>query len=450
MKKFAALVLSMALLGGVLAPPAGAVGFAPPFEIAAPAAYIVNTDSNIIVYEKNSEQPLPAASLTKLMTAILLLENYQDQLDTVTASPDQEIQDYVYIHSGSNADIRPGEEHTMRELLYAMMLPSANEAALAVGKKIANGSLGNFVYMMNARAKEIGCTGTTFTDACGLDEGNLTTARDMYLLLRYAMSFDVFKEICRSASFYMGDLERYIARGWTYNVFTTNMMVDSARGGSYYRSYSQGGKTGSLGEWQNFAGWHTGGDGGETYISVVLNSPNSIDPYEYPTKRPALYETGLLMDWVFENFAIQPALQADDAIYEVPVKYSSDGDTLMLWPKENLYSILPLGTDDTVTQKTFNVPPSVAAPVKRGDVVGTVSVSLSGEVIGVVELVAGRDMQRNQLLYTLSKVGEFFGSLYFKVVLALSALAVVLYLILYAYWLAKRRGNKKKVRRRQF
>ena len=111
---------------------------------------------------------------------------------------------------------------------------------------------------------------------------------------------------------------------------------------------------------------------------------------------------------------------------------------------------MPLGTDETVTQKTFELPEFVAAPVKRGDVVGTVSVSLSGEVIGVVELVAGRDMARNPLLYTLSKVGEFFGSLYFKVVLALSALAVVIYLILYVYWLTKRRGSKKKVRRRQF
>ena len=226
MKKFAALVLGLALACGVLALPAGAVGFAPPFEIAAPAAYIVNTDSNIIVYEKNSEQQLPAASLTKLMTAILLLENYQDQLDTVTAAPDQSIQDYVYIHGGSHADIRPGEEHTMRQLLYAMMLPSANEAALAVGKKIAGGSLDNFVYMMNARAKEIGCTATTFTDACGLDEGNLSTARDMYLLLRYAMSFDAFKEACKATRYNMGENPRYASGA--YNVITTNKMADSA------------------------------------------------------------------------------------------------------------------------------------------------------------------------------------------------------------------------------
>lgn len=448
MKKFVCFVLGLALLGGVLALPAGAVGFTPPFEPAAPAAYVVNTDSNIIVYEKNSEQPLPAASLTKLMTAILLLENYQDELDTVTAAPDQSIQDYVYIHGGSHADIRPGEEHTMRQLLYAMMLPSANEAALAVGKKIAGGSLDNFVYMMNARAKEIGCTGTAFTDACGLDEGNTTTARDAYLLLRYAMSFDVFKEVCRTATYDMGENPRYSPGG--YIIQSTDRMISSQMGGSYYRSYTQGGKTGSLGDWQNFASWHTGGEGGETYICVVLGSPNSVDPYEYPTKRPALYETGLLMDWVFENFAIQPALKADDAVYEVPVKYSTDGDTLMLWPKQDLLSILPLGTDETVTQKTFNVPESVAAPIRQGDVVGTVSVSLSGEVIGVVELVAGRDMARNPVLYTLSKVGEFFGSLYFKVVLVLSALAVAVYLILYVYWLAKRRGSKKKVRRRQF
>ena len=180
----------------------------------------------------------------------------------------------------------------IRDRLYAMLLPSANEAALAVGKKIAGGSLDNFVYMMNARAKEIGCTATTFTDACGLDEGNLSTARDMYLLLRYAMSFDAFKEACKATRYNMGENPRYASGA--YNVITTNKMADSALGGSYYRSYNQGGKTGSLGDWQNFASWHTGGDGGETYICVVLNSPNSCDPYEYATKRPALYETCLL------------------------------------------------------------------------------------------------------------------------------------------------------------
>ena len=210
LKRTLACLLAVVLLAGMFALPASAVGFTPNFEISAPAAYIVNTDTNIIVYEKDSETQYQAASLTKLMTAILLLEEYGDDLDNTTATVSNAVQDYVYIHGGSNADIRAGESRTLRQMLYAMMLPSANEAALAVAELIGGGSSSNFVAMMNARAKDIGCTNTVFVDACGLDEGNLTTARDMYLILRYAMSFDLLKEVVKTPLYNMGLYPRYM------------------------------------------------------------------------------------------------------------------------------------------------------------------------------------------------------------------------------------------------
>lgn len=164
LKKTIACLLALLLMASLFALPAGAVGFTPPFEIAAPAAYVVNTDTNIIVYEKNSEEPLQAASLTKVMTVILMLEEYGDNLDGVSATVSDVAENYVYIHGGSHADIRRGESRTLREMLYAMLLPSANEAALAVAELMGGGSWSNFVAMMNARAKDIGCTATTFTD----------------------------------------------------------------------------------------------------------------------------------------------------------------------------------------------------------------------------------------------------------------------------------------------
>lgn len=220
-------------------------------------------------------------------------------------------------------------------------------------------------------------------------------------------------------------------------------MHDEALGAEYYRKYNQGGKTGTLEEWQNFASWHTNADTGETYISVVLNSPNTVDPYEYPTPRPALYETGQLMDWVFDSFAIQPAMQTGEPLAEVKVKYSTDADTVMLYPADDMMTILPKNTDDSVTQKTFNLPESVSAPVKRGDVIGTVTLSLSGQTIGVVELTADRDLERNPVLFTFAKIGEFFGSLYFKVLLCVSAVAVVIYLVLYFNNQSKRKSNRR-------
>ena len=444
MKKITASVLCLILIFSIFALPAGAVGFEPPFDIQGKAAYIVNTDTNIIVYEKNSEESLPAASLTKLMTNILLVEQYQDQLDTVKGELTASIRDTLYGQGMATADIRLGEPHTLRSLMYASLLPSAADATMIIANVVGNGSIDNFVQMMNSKAKELGCTGTTFVDPVGMSLDNVTTAKDMYLILRYALSFDTLQQAMMTMKFDMsqdGGSTRY-ASG-TYNLFSTNRMADESLGGDYYRAYCKGGKTGTLEDWQNFAGWHVGTENGENYISVVLNSPNSVDPYDYPTKRPALYETGELMDWVFDSFSIQPAIQTGEPVAEVKVKYSTDADTVMLYPADDMMTILPTGTDESVTQKTFNLPESVSAPIHKGDVIGTVTISLSGQTIGVVELTADRDLSRNNLLFAISKIGEFFGSLYFKVLLCVTGVAVVIYVVLFFSTQSKRRKNKR-------
>lgn len=444
MKKITASVLCLILIFSIFALPAGAVGFEPPFDIQGKAAYIVNTDTNIIVYEKNSEESLPAASLTKLMTNILLVEQYQDQLDTVKGELTPSIRDALYGKEMATADIRLGEPHTLRSLMYASLLPSAADATMIIANVVGNGSIDNFVQMMNSKAKELGCTGTTFVDPVGMSLDNVTTAKDMYLILRYALSFDTLKQAMMTMKFDMsqdGGSTRY-ASG-TYNLFSTNRMADPQLGAEYYREYCKGGKTGTLEDWQNFASWHVGTKNGENYISVVLNSPNSVDPNTYPTKRPALYETAELMDWVFDSFSIQPAIQTGEPVAEVKVKYSTDADTVMLYPADDMMTILPTGTDESVTQKTFNLPESVSAPIHKGDVIGTVTISLSGQNIGVVELTADRDLSRNNLLFAISKIGEFFGSLYFKVLLCVTGVAVVIYVVLFFSTQSKRRKNKR-------
>ena len=187
MKRFCAVLCAFVLVIVLGLPVAAegingsAVDIAP--DIMAPAAYVVNLDTNIVVYEKNSETPLQAASLTKMMTTLLLLENYQDQLDTISVTAHSYIYDLIWekTTNASTADIRKGETQTLRNLLYAMMLPSANEAAYIVADYMGGGSIDNFVAMMNEEAARIGCTGTTFADPCGLDTNNVTTARDAYL-----------------------------------------------------------------------------------------------------------------------------------------------------------------------------------------------------------------------------------------------------------------------------
>lgn len=416
LKKIFAAALAVVLLAPALATPAAAMsGYDPDFEVTAEAAYIVNLDTNLVVYEKNSETPLVAGSLTKLMTMILLLKNYQDQLDTITVTAPGYIYDYLYGKGASSADIRRGETHTLRTLLYAMEVQSGNEAAYIVADYMGGGSIDNFVAMMNAEAEAIGCTGTTFTDPCGLDEGNITTARDSYLLLRAAMEYDAFVE---AAGVYTWQVPQSSAHDAPYTIISTNRMISSAS--ELYRSYTQGGKTGSLSSgWQNFASWHT--QDGETYISVLMHSSDEIGT------TPAEIETGQLMDWVFATFGVGAALDTTQPISELPVRYATEAESVMLYPVDNMMTLLPREGGAAVTEQTFNLPESLAAPVTQGEVVGSVTISIEGEEVGTVDLIAGSNVSRNQVLYTLSRVGEFFSSTYFKVVVILTMVTVAIY-----------------------
>ena len=416
LKKIFAAALAVVLLAPALATPAAAMsGYDPDFEVTAEAAYIVNLDTNLVVYEKNSETPLVAGTLTKLMTMILLLKNYQDQLDTITVTAPGYIYDYLYGKGASSADIRRGETHTLRTLLYAMEVQSGNEAAYIVADYMGGGSIDNFVAMMNAEAEAIGCTGTTFTDPCGLDEGNITTARDSYLLLRAAMEYDAFVE---AAGVYTWQVPQSSAHDAPYTIISTNRMISSAS--ELYRSYTQGGKTGSLSSgWQNFASWHT--QDGETYISVLMHSSDEIGT------TPAEIETGQLMDWVFATFGVGAALDTTQPISELPVRYATEAESVMLYPVDNMMTLLPREGGAAVTEQTFNLPESLAAPVTQGEVVGSVTISIEGEEVGTVDLIAGSNVSRNQVLYTLSRVGEFFSSTYFKVVVILTMVTVAIY-----------------------
>ena len=169
------------------------------------------------------------------------------------------------------------------------------------------------------------------------------------------------------------------------------------------------------------AGWHS--QNGESYISVLLNVPYDADP---EGMRPALAETGTIMDWVFDTYTIAPALDTTSPSPRSG-RLLDQTDTVMLYPADNMMTLLPAAGGAALTEPVFNVPDELAAPIKQGDVVGTVTLTIQGEVIGTADLIAGSDVSRNQVLYTLSRVSLFFSSTYFKVVIALTIFVVGCY-----------------------
>ena len=445
MKRIFTLFLSLVLLLSCLCAPASAM-FDPSltYEVQAKSAYIVNTDTNIIVYDKDSGRQVPAGGLTKYMTIALLLTSYADHLDDTFQMPFA-ISDYV--HNSDNADMRSNETFTYREAVYAMVTRNANEAAMGLAYSLSGGDLTGWVSQMNALSQRIGTTGSTWTDACGLDSGNVTTAVDMYLILRYLMSFDAFVEISAAPTFTMPAKEKHTK---SFVLLSQNVALNKASGGLFYRKAMQGGMCDVMGYKndhgdQSYVSWAN--QGGSTYIFCIMQSPDTCDAYGYANRRPALYETTRLMDWVFENFSIQPALDTDLALAEVPVRYCSDTDTLKLYPDNSMMTLLPSTGDGTVTQKYFHLPDYVCAPLQQGDVVGTVELRLAGETIGMVNLIAGQDIQRSSLLYTLARLRDFFGSLYLKVVLVITGLTAAVYGVWLLLNATRRARPTRKVRR---
>lgn len=426
MKRLLSFFLTLAVLAGCLLTPACALfDPSPVYSVQASSAYIVNADTNIIIYEKDSRRQVSAGGLTKYMTIAVILTNYADKLDTTFTMPFA-ISDYV--HNTDNADMRSNETFTVREAIYAMLTRNANEAAMGVAYALTGGDLSGWVTQMNALSQRIGTTDSTWTDACGLDSGNRTTAVDMYLILRYLMSFDAFAEISAAPTFTMPAKEKHSK---SFVLVSQNMALNRSSGGKFYRSVMQGGMcdvvaykkdTGT----QSYVSWAS--KDGETYLFCVMESPDSCDDYGYANRRPALCETTKLIDWVFDSFSIQPALDPDVALAELPVKYSAETDRLQLYPDDSMMTILPSSGDGSVTQKFFHLPEYVCAPVQQGDIVGTVELKLAGNTIGMVNLVAGQDVARSSVLYTISKIRDFFGSLYLRVVLTLSALTAAVYL----------------------
>ena len=445
MKRIFALVLSFAVLFSCLVLPAGAMfDPTPVYQVQAQSAYIVNTDTNIIVYDKDSTKQVSAGGLTKYMTIALLLTNYADHLDDTFQMPFA-ISDYVY--NTNNADMRSNETFTYREAMYAMLTRNANEAAMGLAYALSGGDLAGWVSQMNILSQRIGTTGSTWTDACGLDSGNVTTAVDMYLILRYLMSFDAFVDISSAPTFTMPAKEKHTK---SFVLLNQNVALNKTSGGSFYRKSMQGGMCDVMaykndhGD-QSYVSWAN--QDGSTYIFCIMQSPDTCDTYGYANRRPALYETTRLIDWVFQSFSIQPALDTDLALAEIPVKYSSDADTLKLYPDNSMMTLLPSSGDGTVTQKYFHLPDYVCAPIQQGDVVGTVELKLAGETIGMVNLIAGQDVSRSSLLYSFSKLQEFFGSLYLKVVLVVSAICAIIYVAWVLLNSPHTRHSSKKVHR---
>ncbi len=430
--------------------PVSAVTFTPNFTITSEAAVMINLDKDVVVYTKNPDKKMYPASLTKIMTAMIVLDNVEDTDNTSFEAP-LVVFDELYGQNASAVGLSNGEIVTVTDLLYSLMLKSACESAGILAYHVGGESISNFVDMMNAKAKAIGCTGTHFVNPHGLyDDDQYTNARDMALIAKYAVdNYPKLVEIACTPDYEM-NATNYHDAGWAH-INHTNSMVN--RSSSYYYQYVKGFKTGTLDEsGRNLV--TLGSRDGNNYLLVTMGSPlyddegNSV--YLHYDDHKALYE------WAFENFEYKQICQAGKEITELQVRFGENSDFVRLVIGES-YSCMWLKTVDTarlkekitIDESLLNEDGTITAPISKGQKFGTYTLSLSGDEICTVSLVAQDDVTMSQLSYNLDKAKKFVSSGYFIAAAAAAGALVLAYIIIYAASHKKKKRRTKRVQKKR-
>lgn len=423
--RFFSVFFLMALVVNLLAFPVSAAETSLPADpdIQAKAALLVDANTGNIVYAKNEHQELYPASLTKIMTALLVLE----AVDSGKLSLDQQLTASDSIAEldadGSSAGIKVGEVMTVEQLLYCMLVVSANEACVILAEAVS-GDVDTFVDAMNAKAKALGCENTHFVNPTGLhDSQHYTSAWDLYLITQEAMKHEDFMRICDTGDITLPATNLSEAR----SLHSTNYLISVWRSRGYYNTDAHGVKTGST----DAAGHclvSSASKGSLSFISVMLGCEQlHLEGNEIRTM--SFYETNRLFDWAFNNFAYQTVLTSDEILKEVAVSLSKI-DHVTVHPAEDVEVLLPKGLAAEDLERTITLKSDpVEAPISAGDVLGTVTLSYAGTDYATVDLLALNDVEASRILTFWRDVKAFFSQTAVKVVGIILLAAVVALLV---------------------
>ncbi len=333
--------------------------------------YMVNLDTDKVVYEYEADTVTYPASLTKVMTCIIAIEE-AESLDDTFVVPSGNIFEDIYSQGGANMSLKVGEEISVGDLIRATMIRSACDSATALAYYVS-GSVEDFAILMNKKAQEIGCTSTHFVNAHGLhSDSHYTTAKDMYIIAKYALQNDVFCDIISEYSCTIPATNKSEERN-----FLSTIEIEIPENEGYYK-YITGIKSGFTDE----AGRcliTKATKNGETYLLVTLGANRD----RYYNSNMAFTDAVTLFEYCFAEYDIKTVVSTDNPLTEIPVT-KADIKTLSLYPKEEITSLVALGDKPTFT---FDIPKKVKAPVREGEVIGTVTVTV-GEENYTTELIS--------------------------------------------------------------
>ena len=363
-----ALLLCGALLASAFTLPAMAETITPAtqadFDLPCQAAILVDLGTGTVLYEKNADEQRAIASITKVMTLLLAfqaLEAGQVQLTDIVP-----VSEHAYGMGGSQIWLEPGEQLTLEEMLKAICISSANDAAVAVAEYIG-GSEDAFVQQMNDEAARLGMTSTHFENACGLDEtGHLSTARDVAVMSREMLLHH--NEIADYCTIWTDTL-----RGGATQLVNTNKLLRSYQGITGLKT----GTTGGAGVCISASAERDG----LGLVAVILGAPSSKDRFD---------AARTLLDYGFANYQSLTAELPADAPKTLPVARGAEETVELSYTAPG--SFLAAKGDDAQLEVQLALPESVEAPVAAGQQLGTVTVLRGGQTLAEYPVTAANDV----------------------------------------------------------
>lgn len=416
--------LTLSLLTGLLAPFAGAVDYegVPAITVDASAAFLIDMDTEQVLYEQEADQRRYPASITKVMTALLTLEAVgRGELDLTTEVTVDAAALADLTKDSSTANLQPGEVITVRELLYCLLVASANESANVLAMAVC-GDIPTFVERMNQRAQELGMTGTHFANPHGLHNAeHYSTAWDIYRMTKQAMTHATFREIVSTSYYTVPATNLSAAR----DLRNTNALLTAAKFPGYTFAGTIGVKTGSTDE-AGFCLVAAAKKKGHTLVSVVLGAENPTGPNN-KVYRKQFSESKKLLDWGFTNFSAAKLLDPEDYLKEVPVRFSQSTSHLVLRPARAVNVMVPGEYDAQRRELRLKLNNEVAsAPIQAGDVLGTVTVIYGGEEYATVDMVAVNDVAFSPFVAFVTSVNTILGNIYVRLLLLIALVLVII------------------------
>lgn len=385
-------------------------------DIYSPSALLMDYSSGKILYEKNIYEKRYPASLTKIMTAIIVLENC-NLSDIATVSYDA----VMSLSSGYvTANLQVGEELTVEQLLYVLMVGSSNDAAIVLAEHVS-GSVEEFANLMNQKAKELGCTSTNFVNPNGAhDENHYSTAYDLALIAKYAMQNDTFRTLVSTTSYSLPTTNKYDREDRIFRTTNALLQLDNSdRADNYYYKYATGIKTGFTTPAGNCLIASANKNDLEL-ITVVLGSGQTESGLSQ-----RYLDTLSLFNYGYKTYMLKDIANAGEIVQTVNVKGATKKTKkLNISVANDVYALIKQSDKNSSLLPEITLNENLKAPIKKGDIVGSVKYTVEG-IDYAENLLADSDVKKSKFLLEL-------------------IIFIIILLIVWSYIKNKRIKNKKK------